>query len=312
MKTPVLLIVFNRADTVEKVFQTIREAKPERLYVACDAPRTNVEGEAQKCDQAKSIVNKVDWSCQVETMFLTQNEGPKLAPYKFIKWFFENESEGVVLEHDCLPAPDFFAYCEELLEKFRDDDRIGIISGTNFTPQNRDIKSYHMSKYLHIWGWASWRRTIDRYDLNPIADDPKALINNTFASTNEKSYWTTILRQLRKNQLMTWDYFLAFSVWKHNMVNIVPSRNLVSNIGFGKLALNTTDINSPMANMKAESIMPIIHSQLPTYLKINELNCPDDDAFFRKIIMSDRGVLRFYIKLLLKRMGIFNAMLRMR
>lgn len=312
MKTPILLIIFNRADTVQKVFQAIREVKPERLYVACDAPRANIEGETQKCNEAKNIITMVDWDCQVKTMFLTHNQGPKDAPYQFIKWFFENETEGIILEHDCLPSSDFFGYCQELLERFRDDDRIGIISGTNFTPQSSQQKSYHASKYTHIWGWASWRRTIQKYDLELNIDDPKELINSTFVSKSERNYWTTILQQLNRNELMTWDYFLAFSIWKHKMVNIIPSRNLVSNIGFGELALNTTDLNSPMANMKRESIMPLQHSQLVPYESVREVKCSDDDAFFRQIIMSGKGTVRFYVKILLKRLGVFDALLKMK
>ena len=156
---PILFLIFCRPDTTEQVFEQIRAIKPARLYVAADAPRAGRPDEAERAAQARAITEKVDWPCEVKTLYREQNLGCKRAVSEAISWFFEQEEYGVILEDDCLPHPSFFPYCEELLLRYKDDQRIGHISGNCFLPQIISPElSYDFCSVTHIWGWATWRR----------------------------------------------------------------------------------------------------------------------------------------------------------
>ena len=132
LKTAVLFLIFNRPDTTKQVFEAIRKSKPPRLYVAADGPRTDKSGEAEKVEQVRRIAMQVDWNCEVKTLFREENLGCGKAVSSAITWFFKNEEEGIILEDDCLPNQSFFWFCEELLERYRDDMRIMAVSGDNF------------------------------------------------------------------------------------------------------------------------------------------------------------------------------------
>ena len=300
LRSPILFIIFNRIDTASQVFKAIRNARPQKLYIACDGPRPNKEGEDIACQQTRSLAQKVDWPCQVQTMFLEENLGPSLGPYSFIKWFFTYEEQGIILEHDCLPHPDFFPYCEELLDKYRDNPRIGAISGPNFIPNPDFPYSYTFTIYNHIWGWATWRRTIDAYtlDLSHISSEElNAMLRQNFSTFKERAYWRTIFKQIRRKEIPTWDYYLTFCLWFNHFLSISPSNNLVANIGFGEGAVNTTDKNSPLANRAVKSLMPLVHN--PNI----ECNKTEENGYFHLFIMEGKSSFRLYAKLFLKQLG---------
>lgn len=304
LQTPILFIIFNRSDTAQQVFNVIRVAQPTRLYIACDGPRLHIPEEKEKCMQTRSLIQQIDWPCELNTNFLEQNEGPSKAPYRFIKWFFEQEEQGIILEHDCLPHPDFFTYCEILLDKYKDNKQIGFISGPNFVPVPNATNSYSFTIYNHIWGWATWKRTIDLYTLD-FSDfsfkEFNSLLNQYFDTYKEKTYWRTIFQQIKKGKIPTWDYYLTFCLWRNHLYSISPNKNLVSNIGFGKEAVNTTDPNSPAANRPTLSILPLIHNE-----KI-ELNKKQEKDYFKLFIMDNKPVYVLYLKSLLKKLGIFKT-----
>lgn len=309
LRTPILFIVFNRFDTASRVFEAIRKAQPQKLYIACDGPRLNKDGEDKACQQTRSLAKQVDWPCQVKTLFLKENVGPSHGPYTFIKWFFSQEEQGIILEHDCLPHPDFFLYCEELLDKYKDNPRIGAISGPNFIPDPHFPFSYTFTLYNHIWGWATWRRTIDKYtlDLSHITPDVlKHTLHENFPTLKERAYWKTIFKQIARKKIPTWDYQLTFCLWFNHLLTISPKVNLVSNIGFGEGAVNTTDKNSPLADRTTEAILPLIHN--PHI----EHNRKEEEAYFRSFIMDGKSATRLYIKLLLKRIGLFNLLMKLK
>ena len=129
MKSAVLFVVFNRPDTTARVFETIRTAKPPRLYVAADGPRAGRAGEAVLCAKVRQLAMKVDWPCKLYTLFQDTNLGCKIGVSSAINWFFEHEEEGIVLEDDILAQPSFFEYCDEMLDRYRDDTKVSMISG---------------------------------------------------------------------------------------------------------------------------------------------------------------------------------------
>src|SRR6185369_14461868 len=165
LTTPVAFIIFNRPDTTEKVFAEIARARPPKLLVIADGPRAGRAGEADRCAATRAIIDRVDWDCKVLTNYSDVNLGCKNRVASGIDWVFEQVPEAIILEDDCLPDPTFFRFCEELLIRYREDERISQICGANFQfGRKRSNDSYYFSRYNHIWGWASWRRAWQHYD----------------------------------------------------------------------------------------------------------------------------------------------------
>ncbi len=266
LNTAVLFLVFNRPDTTKQVFEAIRKAKPPRLYVAADGAREEKLGEDEKVEQSRQIATNVDWPCEVMTLFREENLGCKHAVSSAIDWFFENEEMGVILEDDCLPHPTFFRFCEELLEYYRDDERIGMISGDNFQfGQKRTEASYYFSRYNYIWGWASWRRAWKHYDREatawPMLRDG-GWLEGLISNPSERKFWTTVFQDVYEGRIDTWDYQWTLASWTQGMVAIQPNVNLISNIGFGCDATHT-HCGSIYADMKVEPIdFPLRHPEI--------------------------------------------------
>lgn len=243
LNTPVALIIFNRPDTTERVFAAIAQAKPPVLLVVADGARTHRAGEAEKCAATRAIVDRVDWDCKVLTNYSETNLGCKKRVASGLDWIFEQVPEAIILEDDCLPDPSFFRFCEEMLERYRDDERISMISGDNFQfgRQHGDA-SYYFSRYTHIWGWASWRRAWKGYDkdiaLWPTVRDNERL-DGIVSNKKEKKYWTKIFEKTFQGKIDTWDYQWMFHSWINGRIAIVPNVNMISNIGFGVEATHT-------------------------------------------------------------------------
>ena len=266
MKSPVLFIVFNRPDTTYNVFETIKTAKPKYLYVAADGPRKNKEGEIEICNIVRDIATAVDWQCIVKTLFQDENLGCKIGVSTAINWFFEHEEEGIILEDDCLPVDSFYIYCDELLERYRNDNRIGLISGCNLISK-RIIpnESYFFSKNINIWGWASWRRAWRLYDINmhswPEWRDGKSLKNISDGNMFFVEHWRNMLNNTYNNNIDTWDYQWTYSCWKNEMLCILPLINQIKNIGFLENAVHTTYETPNYVNESVPEILtfPLLH-----------------------------------------------------
>lgn len=243
LDTPILFLVFNRPEVTARVFATIRDARPARLFVAADGPRADRAGEAALCEKTRQLATAVDWPCTVTTLFRSENRGCGRAVSEAISWFFEHVEEGIILEDDCLPHPDFFAFCAAMLARYRDDPRVLTVSGDHFLPRNFDCHTTHyFSKYVQIWGWATWRRTWQGYDfaLSSIAEgDWQKIIQTTCPLPIESGYWQEVFRAMRAGLIDTWDFQLLFSCWKLQGLHVVPRHNLISNLGYGPEATHT-------------------------------------------------------------------------
>jgi hypothetical protein len=247
--TAVLFLIFNRPDTTRTVFQAIRQARPPRLYVAADGPRQDRFEEA-KCQEAREVASAVDWPCELKTLFRPTNHGCRMAVSEAITWFFDHETEGIILEDDCLPVPSFFPYCQALLEAFRHDDRFGQIAGTCFFEADAPVDrtaSVLYSRYGPIWGWATWRRAWQCYDADltnwPMMTQPKWLLS-AYPHKRERAARLRIGQRLVNKALDTWDYQWAFAKSYHSLLSVIPRVNLVVNIGFGVDATHTTFADS--------------------------------------------------------------------
>ena len=291
--TPVLFIIFNRPGVTLRVINEIKKQKPKFLFIAADGPRAGVEDDIDKCRRVRELVlNTIDWECEVKTLFRKENLGCGKGVSGAIDWFFENVEMGIILEDDCLPNRSFFNFCEILLNHYEENDKVFAISGVNFQDRKIGKESYFFSKYLYVWGWATWRRAWNNYDfdLSGLENFKKEdIIKEIDSSEYFKRYWYSIFEKVSNKEIDTWDYQLVFSSWKSNGLTIVPNKNLVSNIGFGTEATHTTQ-DSPLANMKTEEMILIKHPKKITrnksadnYISSKIYKIPQDVSNYKKV-----------------------------
>ncbi len=288
LATPVAFFIYQRPDTTARVFAEIARARPPRLLVVADGPRLDRPGEEERCAAARTVVDRVDWDCEVLTHFADENLGCRRRISSGLDWVFATVEEAIILEDDCLPHPSFFRFCEQLLKRYRNDTRIAMIGGSNFQPRaTRCRYSYYFSRYSHIWGWASWRRAWQEYDgemrLWPRAREERVL-ETVLSSPGSVRHWTKVFEAVHGGEIDTWDYQWLFSCWMQNRLSIIPSVNLVSNIGFAEDATHTKS-GSPYGNMLTEAIpFPLVH---PPYVAQNK----QADEFTQRHVFGPPSIL---------------------
>ncbi len=239
IKAPVLLIAFNRPDTTQKVFNAIKNAKPKKLYFAVDAPRDGHPQDKQNVANVKEIIKQVDWECEVQKRFAKKNQGCGPGPYNAISWVFETEDCAIILEDDCVPALPFFNYCDELLERYKNDTRIWIISGNQSHEEAvKSPHSYFFVRYCVSSGWATWKRCWNEMDLHmskyPLIVD-QDLYKAAFRTDKESVFFQNKFGRVYQDQKLIshiWDAQWGFTITSNGGLSIVPNKNLVSNIGY--------------------------------------------------------------------------------
>lgn len=269
MKSAVTFLIFNRPDPTQKVFEMIRAAKPPQLFVVADAPRPDRPGEAEKCAAVRAVIDQVDWKCEVIKNYSEENLGCGRRISSGINWVFEQVESSIFLEDDCLPHPSFFNFCDELLERYKDDTRVMSIGGTNILDKwKSDVQSYHFSYYGSIWGWAAWRRSWKHYDYQmktwALGEVRSAihsvLVDREQIKNREKIFSEMALLGAKSQNLHTWDYQWLFSRLSQSGLSILPSVNLVSNIGFDKNATHTKNSIPGISNLETSSVsFPLEH-----------------------------------------------------
>lgn len=269
--TPILFLIFNRPDTTQKVFERIREIKPKQLFIAADGPREGNECDKINCKAARAIASHVDWDCEVNTFFREENLGCGLAVSKAITWFFDQVEEGIILEDDVLPDLSFFFYCKELLNYYKHDKSIMHIGGANFQePQKREVFSYYFSNLPCVWGWATWKRAWEKfsYDVSDYLDFIEGNhAEKIFPNKQLRENRRKILQRVHLNEIDTWDYRWSYSIWKQRGISIVPSNNLVLNVGFNVTATHTKGEN-PFAKIPVVPLPGIIRH--PKVIRVNK------------------------------------------
>jgi hypothetical protein len=240
---PISFHIFNRPETTKKVFEEIRKIKPKQLFITADGARESRPRDTEDCIATRSIINKIDWECEVHTNFSDVNKGSFKSTSEGITWVFKHVDRAIILEDDCVPHESFFEYCRELLEYYEHDTRIGLISGNNFqTQKDKTEDSYFFSRYTLIWGWATWKRTWQQVDFSMKNWPEYNRINGlkgSFSNKKEIQYWGGMYQDMfDKKRKLHWDYLLSLSSFMNNTLTIIPNVNLVSNIGYGPDASN--------------------------------------------------------------------------
>lgn len=279
IKTPVLLIIFNRPDKVSALIGSLSKVKPLYIYISADGPRENVPSDKIKCDEARKVAQEINWPCEIHTNFYDKNLGVDIGMEKAMSWFFSNVEEGIICEDDCIPHSDFFRFTSELLERYRSNKKVMLISGTNFQDNiKRGEASYYFSNYP-TWGYAMWRRTWEIFDSNLSGLDEfikENKIDTILKNEKQKKYWVRFFKQIRSKKYNFTDTRLLFSIWNNNGLTIIPNRNIVKNIGFDIEATHSTT-GGEERSIDTESLGGIINDD--TFV----INREADDYFFNKI-----------------------------
>ncbi|MEQ8556264.1 MAG: nucleotide-diphospho-sugar transferase [Cyclobacteriaceae bacterium] len=297
---PVLVLIFNRPDKTELLIKHLSTVKPQKLYIAADGPRS--EKESQLTEKTRKVIEEhINWDCEIQKRYRSENLGLRVAVSSAIDWFFESERAGVILEDDCLPDPTFFQFCKELLEKYKDNDQIMHISALNSFPKPTDLNGYHFSIYPKSWGWATWKRawekyddSIEKYQVATKSDKWSEMFQTSLGMT----FWKLIIEKMsiRKSRMRStsWAYFWTLSVRYHDGLCINPNVNTIKNIGFDLDATNTSesgDFSDYMRNIAVESIQfPLIH---PSDIKSDK----EEDHKFLKYHLINSRTRRFLIYL---------------
>jgi hypothetical protein len=290
---PVAFLVFNRPETTRRVFQEITKVKPRTLLIVADGPRPNRPDDVEHCEAVRKIFEGIDWDCEVLTNYSHENLGCARRVSSGIDWVFQNVEEAIFLEDDCLPHQSFFRFCDEMLRIYRDDERIMSITGDNFQFGRRRWEySYYFSRYVHVWGWATWRRAWKYYDLH-ISNWPmvsaQGWLYDILGDRREAEFWKDVFDRVHAGESGTWDYQWVFACWLRSALSIVPNMNLISNIGFGKNATHTGG-TSKVANMAIEEMdFPLTHP--PILIRDSRADRATARLFFHKSPLSQSRAL---------------------
>ena len=236
---PVAVIFFARPETLVHTFNRIKEARPSRLYLIQDGPRANRPDDPENIQKCRDIVADVDWDCDVKTNYSEVNLSCGTRPFTGISWAMEQEDRLIIIEDDAVPDVTFFAYCAELLEHYKDDQRVAMITAANLLGEWMSPKgSYFFGKSGQISCWATWRRCWEKIDSElEFVDDEEAmrLLACTMDSHTYKRDFKGIRKyreQIKSGAKLTywstkWNYMKHL---QHGLV-IIPKRNMVENIG---------------------------------------------------------------------------------
>ncbi|MBL4783976.1 MAG: hypothetical protein JKY49_00965 [Cohaesibacteraceae bacterium] len=257
--TPILFLIFRQPEITRRVFEQIRIARPKKLFISADGPRSEFPNDIKECEETRAVVSKIDWECEVKTRYLPKNVGLKNAVSSAIEWFFDHVEEGIILEYDCLPDPSFFKYCQTMLERYRHDTRIYSVSGNNIQADiRRGDGDYYYSRITGIWGWATWKRSWKTWRPN-LEDYDKfrshSVIRSIISDKTAQNFWIKSFDQVHNGfNTSTWAFCLIYAQFIQGSYCIVPNQNLIKNIGFGPNATNAGDPKHPLANLSVTSI----------------------------------------------------------
>lgn len=280
----VAFLIYNRPALTERVFAEIRRARPDRLLIVADGPRIGQPVDAKKVEAVRSVVERVDWPCEVSRNYSDTNLGCRRRVSSGLDWVFRTVDEAVILEDDCLPHPDFFLFCVELLARYRNDGRVGHICGTNFDPHSGHRgESYFFSRYASIWGWATWRRAWRDYDVD-MRRWPEVKMSKRhhsfLPSRTDWRYFENCWDEVTARRIDTWDAQWGFATLLNGRIAVRPSVNLVSNIGFGAGDASHTTFGHVAGNRPTYPMQfPLVH---PASVEVDR--------------QSDRRVARMFFK----------------
>ena len=287
IKTPVVLICFNRPILTKKVFKQIKKKiikkkkkkKPSKLFIIMDGPRHKYSEDLKNIKKVKKIFREINWKCKVYKDYAKENLGLKRRVVTGLNWVFKKVDKAIILEDDCYPTDNFFTFCESMLNFYKDNKKVLAITGNNFQTAPIDNKSYYFSKYSHIWGWATWRSTWDLFN-DEEKYIRKFLNSKKFKRINkivdEQNYWKSMYYQIKRGSLKSWAFYFLINIWKKDGLTVTPNKNLIINLGINNISSsNKNDPNLKINLSKTDIKFPLTH---PKIIKVNET--ADNKVFY--------------------------------
>ena len=294
-EVPILLLIFNRPHLTRTVFNALREIKPRYLFVACDGARKHIAEDVKNVQECQQIIAKIDWPCELKTLYREQNLGSGKAIFEAVSWFFQHVDQGIVLEDDCLPNTDFFTFTREMLNRHAGDEHIGMIAGTNYKSnlhnETDDDASYFCSRYCHVWGWATWASRwadhVEKMRLRKEHNNDRERFGDAFKNVGIgqgyiKWFWSRAFRKRAFSKNPGWEYNWVLSCWRNAWLTIIPNVNLVSNLGHGAEGTRTVSENAYAAKMRTLSF-PAPYMAPPKLTRSKKY----DTFFDRRIIIVE-------------------------
>ena len=312
LKTPILIITFNRPNHTRQVWEEIKKQKPKQIFVFQDGARANNASDIEKCAEVRAIFEeKLDWECDLQTFYSETNLGCGRGPASAITWFFENVEEGLIFEDDAVPASDFFSYAEELLERYRNTEKVKVITSINLDTKKYGEASYYFTMMnRNLCAWAMWKRSWDNFDyyLDRVnrEDLIKSIKINYKSNVKIREYWADRLDEIHFDRLndSSWDMQFLMSIWLKGGLGVAPNVNLSTNIGFDAEATHTISENNPLANLSVGSIMPLSHPVKVKQCKKADINY--DKIYFQSNEYGIKGLKRLPFRVNKRIKRLFN------
>lgn len=249
MEIAVLLLLWKRPELLDLVIEPLRKARVSRMYIAVDGANDDEEVRNDVCRVKEKVLKIIDWDCVIKTRYADTNMGCKMAVSSALDWFFENESEGIIIEDDVIVDESFIGFAKELLERHRDDATVGSISACSYNSRLHAGTAYDFSSFVHVWGWASWRRVWNLYssDLSKVnlTSLEKSLDKYAVSMGSDfKGFWMKKFKEMKECKIDTWDYQLQLLFLEKGLLSCTPTEPMSSNIGFGSKATHTFSIST--------------------------------------------------------------------
>lgn len=303
VQMPIVLFLFNRPALTAQVFAVIRQVRPAQLFLIADGPRLTHPRDPDLCAAARQVVATIDWPCTVHRLYSATNLGCGQRIASGLDWVFAQVEAAIILEDDILPDPSFFPFCQELLTRYHADARIAYISGYNalggWAGQGA---SYFTCRHGSIWGWATWRRAWQHYDftLDRFRTwDVAAILARHLADPEHAAHQAWLFAHYRGVAIDTWDIQWTLSCLLTGGLCLMPSHNLVKNLGFQTEATHTIDPGDMRTALARATLpLPLVH---PTAVQLAQPDAQFDRWVFLLTLMTtykDAQTLRLWQRLL--------------
>ena len=301
--TPIAILIYRRPALVRGLLTALRVHQPKKIWIIADGPKTQSENEL--CSAARQEAEKgITWECEAIKIYADKNLGLKERVETGLDKLFAHGNSAIILEEDCHPTEVFIPFCQEMLERYRNESKVAGISGNCFLPKEVQLHTdYFFSRYLHIWGWATWARAWKAYRERPWTWPPPGYREYySDCGQDEFLYWERVFSRVRSGEIHSWDYPWISSFWRDGLVSITPAQNLVRNVGFGADATNTRDETAQTGMEREGSLNPPFSG--PSEIRAD---VDLDRQTFQNHLLRQEGRLTFWPRIrrsIMKRIGI--------
>ena len=286
MKTPLVLIIYNRYDCTLQLIKSINNINPEKLFVIADGPKENEKNDTVKCDRVRSLIDNIGSKTKIEKIYSSKNIGLESRVVSGLNDVFSIVDRAIILEDDCIPDAAFFEYCTELLDKYEDCKDVVHIAGSKYVTNDIQNQSYYFSKYSLEWGWATWKNRWLRYD-GTMKDWPRIKKDKTFREIIKDKkvykYWQWIFENCYNGHINSWAYKWLYKNMIEKKYTIIPKYNLINNIGIGTNSTNTKFKNTNTTQPLVQIAFPLKHPS--EILFKEEFDSIQEQALYNKSVL---------------------------